>query len=134
MTHSRSDETVPQPVPAVDGLQYVTTFDWTDRYGEDRQLDIFTDSAESPRVWAYERDARSGGAPVATVSQDGRFAWAPGQPAAVGLGSAAARNDLEAMCLRAHRGADDDADDADTGAETGAETGAATTDEPWGDW
>ena len=103
MTDSKSDlglagETLPEPVPGVDGLRYVGTFGWTDLYGRDRRLDIYAGSTLGDRVWVYGRQREVGEAPVATVPREGRFSWSPGQPAAAGVDTAAARNDLIETC------------------------------------
>lgn len=86
-----------------DAERHLGTYQWTDTYGRDRQLELVVVPGK-PGVRAYAAEG-TGRRLVAIMSPDGQFSWDPERARAYGLDTAAARNDLVEILRRVTRGA-----------------------------
>lgn len=87
-----------------DAERHLGTYQWTDTYGRDRELEIVV-APDQPGVRTYAPDTGTGRHLVAVMSPDGQFSWDPERARASGLDTAAARNDLVEILRRLTHGA-----------------------------
>jgi hypothetical protein len=84
--------------------EYTGTFQWFDRFGHPRLVDVYADRGADARVWAYARGDDGTPVLVAGVGREGNFVRLVASRAVTyGLDTAAAWNDLFEICRKAHR-------------------------------